>query len=257
METFSTKLLLCAAVLATASCHQRGRLNPPRFSHAATPSQQQPPASSATGSDQQQQPADPNAPADDSVLTIRVPTNEVNVVFTVTDKHGRRVTDLKQGDFSVVDDNKPPQEIRSFHAETNLPLQVGLLIDASNSVRDRFKFDRNRAIEFLNQTIHPRPTMHSSSDSMSPQKSRRTLPTIRRNSHTAFTNCGPAAARRLYDAIYFACRDKLLKTAKGTPVRRAIILLTMEKTTKATSPAKKRSKWHSVPKPSFIRSART
>ena len=59
-------------------------------------------------------------------------------MFTVTDKHGKRVTDLKQSDFRVVDDNKPPEEIRSFHAETNLPLQVGLLIDASNSVRDRF-----------------------------------------------------------------------------------------------------------------------
>ena len=44
------------------------------------------------------------------------------------------------------------------HAETNLPLQVGLLIDASNSVRDRFKFEQESAIEFLNQTIHPQHT---------------------------------------------------------------------------------------------------
>ena len=84
---------------------------------------------------------------------IRVGINEVNVVFTVTDKHGKHVTDLKQADSSFVDDNKPAAEIRSFHAETNLPLQVGLLIDASNSVRDRFKFEQESAIEFLNQTI--------------------------------------------------------------------------------------------------------
>ena len=32
---------------------------------------------------------------------IRVGTNEVNVVFTVTDKHGKRVTDLKQADFRI------------------------------------------------------------------------------------------------------------------------------------------------------------
>ncbi len=87
--------------------------------------------------------------------TIKTGTNEVNVVFTVTDKKGHRITDLKQNDFRIVDDNKPPEEIRSFHAETNLPLQVGLLIDASNSVRDRFKFEQESAIEFLNQTIHP------------------------------------------------------------------------------------------------------
>jgi len=85
-----------------------------------------------------------------------VGTNEVNVVFTVTDKHGKRVTDLKQADFHFVDDNRPVADIRSFHAETNLPLQVGLLIDASASVRDRFKFEQESAIEFLNQTVRKR-----------------------------------------------------------------------------------------------------
>ena len=58
------------------------------------------------------------------------------------------------------------QEIRSFSAETNLPLQVGLLIDASNSVRDRFKFEQESAIEFLNQTIHPSKDRPSWSASM-------------------------------------------------------------------------------------------
>ena len=33
---------------------------------------------------------------------------------------------------------------------------MGLLIDASNSVRDRFKFEQESAIEFLNQTVRPR-----------------------------------------------------------------------------------------------------
>src|SRR5580693_5812826 len=91
--------------------------------------------------------------ADSDIPRIRVGINEVNVVFTVTDKHGKRVTDLKQGDFQFVDDNKPAVEIRSFHAEANLPLQVGLLIDASNSVRDRFKFEQESAIECMNQTM--------------------------------------------------------------------------------------------------------
>jgi len=92
-------------------------------------------------------------PDNGDIPRIRIGTNEVNVVFTVTDKHGKRVTDLKQADFHIVDDSKPAAEIRSFHAETNLPMQVGLLIGASNSVRDRFKFEQESAIEFLNQTI--------------------------------------------------------------------------------------------------------
>ena len=78
--------------------------------------------------------------------------DEVNVVFTVTDKRGHFVKDLTQNDFKVLDDNKPAT-IRFFGRETNLPLRVGLLIDASNSVRDRFKFEQEAAIEFLNQII--------------------------------------------------------------------------------------------------------
>src|ERR1700719_3070467 len=92
-----------------------------------------PNANSATGSSQSD---------DESLTTIRHTVNEVNVVFTVTDRHGHYVKDLKKENFKVVDDNKPAAEIRSFHTETNLPLEVGLLVDASNSVRDRFKFEQ-------------------------------------------------------------------------------------------------------------------
>ena len=102
-----------------------------------------------------QKPSDPLITDDQALPTIHTRADETNVVFTVMDKKGRHITDLKQNDFRVVDDNKPPDQIRSFQAETNLPLQVGLLIDASNSVRDRFKFEQESAVEFLNQTIHP------------------------------------------------------------------------------------------------------
>ena len=156
---------------------------------------------------------------------IRVGTNEVNVVFTVTDKHGRRVTDLKQADFRIVDDSKPPTEIRSFHAETNLPLQVGLLIDASSSVRDRFKFEQESAIEFLNQTVRkrydlafvvgfdatPEVTQNFTDDT---EKLGRGVRELR-----------PGGGTAMYDAIYYACRDKLLKQPQNGPTRRAIILL--------------------------------
>jgi Ca-activated chloride channel family protein len=156
---------------------------------------------------------------------IVVGTNEVNVVFTVTDKHGKLVTDLKQKDFQIVDDNKPAVEIRSFHAETNLPLQVGLLIDASNSVRDRFKFEQESAIEFLNQTVRrgydqamvigfdvtPEVTQDFTDDTEKLGKGVREL--------------RPGGGTALFDALYYACRDKLLKQGRAGPTRRAIILL--------------------------------
>src|SRR5438034_11080120 len=43
---------------------------------------------------------------EDAATTIRVPVNEVNVIFTVTDKHGRYVKNLKKSDFNVVDDSR-------------------------------------------------------------------------------------------------------------------------------------------------------
>jgi Ca-activated chloride channel family protein len=180
---------------------------------------------SGTPSAQQQKPADPNAAPDDSLATIVVRPNEVNVVFTVTDKHGKRVTDLKQGDFHVLDDNKAPEAIRAFHAETNLPLEVGLLIDASNSVRDRFKFEQESAIEFLNQTIRPRfDEAFVVGFDVTPEVTQDFTDNTEALAHGVH-ELRPGGGTALYDALYFACRDKLLKSPKSVTVRRAIILL--------------------------------
>src|SRR6185369_1783076 len=65
---------------------------------------------------------------DDPTATITKTVNEVNVVFTVTDRHGHYVKNLAKSDFSVIDDSRPADQIRSFHNETELPLQVGLLV---------------------------------------------------------------------------------------------------------------------------------
>lgn len=93
------------------------------------------------------------AEQDASGFTLRAAANEVHLVFTVSDKHGHYINNLKQNDFEILDDRKPPEQILSFHSETDLPLQVGLLIDTSQSVRARFRFEQEAATEFLNQTI--------------------------------------------------------------------------------------------------------
>jgi VWFA-related protein len=196
---------------------------PPAASQAAASSTATNPSSTAP--DQPPKPADHTTPSDESPLTIKIPSNEVNVVFTVTDKHGKRITDMKQSDFRVVDDNKPPEEIRSFHAETNLPLQVGLLIDASNSVRDRFKFEQESAIEFLNQTVRPGYDLaFVVGFDVTPEVTQDFTDNTEALAH-GVRELRPGGGTALYDALYFACRDKLLKAPKATPVRRAIILL--------------------------------
>jgi VWFA-related protein len=219
--------LVLLLLLAGSTTGQSAAPTSPASTASSTtaPQQEQAPATAAPGQDQKPA-ADPNAPTgDDALTTIRATTNEVNVVFTVTDKHGRRITDLKQNDFRVLDDNKPPQEIRSFHAETNLPLQVGLLIDASNSVRDRFKFEQESAIEFLNQTIHPRKDQaFVVGFDVTPEVTQDFTDNTELLAHGVH-DLRPGGGTALYDAIYYACREKLLKGPKSTTVRRAIILL--------------------------------
>jgi VWFA-related protein len=162
---------------------------------------------------------------DDSLATIRHTVNEVNVVFTVTDKHGHYVKDLKKEDFKVVDDARPAEEVRSFHAEANLPLEVGLLVDASNSVRDRFKFEQEAAIEFLNQTIRPKSDKaFVIGFDVTPEVTQDFTDNTEKLS-TGVRSLRPGGGTALYDALYFASRDKLLKADHVGPVRRAIILL--------------------------------
>src|SRR5215469_2834490 len=131
MHTVVLLLIFCFTCLFSAAQAQPQAGNP-----SAQPQQQAP-----TTTDQ--------VPA----ATITRSVDVVNVVFTVTNDDGKFVKDLSWNQFRVLDNNKPPQEITSFEAQTNLPLRVGLLIDASNSIRERFKFEQQAATEFLQQTV--------------------------------------------------------------------------------------------------------
>ena len=191
---------------------------------------QAPPAPASAEEKPAQQPSaastqEQTRPAESEIPKIRTTSNEVNVVFTVTDKHGRHITDLKQTDFRVVDDKKPVEEVRSFHNETNLPLQVGLLIDASNSVRDRFKFEQQAAIEFLNQTVRPRYDLAAvigfdDTPDVTQDFTDNTEALAR-----GVRELRPGGGTALFDALFYTCRDKLMKVPQTGPTRRAIILV--------------------------------
>jgi len=165
------------------------------------------------------------APVEEPAATIRTFVNEVNVVFTVTDKHGHYVRDLKKSDFSVLDDNRPANEIRSFHSESDLPLQVGLLVDASNSVRDRFKFEQEAAIEFLNQTVRPKSDEAFVVGFDSTPEVTQDFTNDTEALSRGVRDLRPGGGTAMFDALYYACRDKLMKHSRSGPVRRAVILL--------------------------------
>lgn len=192
----------------------------------AAPPSDSPAAKSGPGQpDAQPKPEQDSTSPDEAAATITKTVNEVNVVFTVTDKRGRYVRNLAKRDFTVLDDNKPAEQIRSFHNESDLPLQVGLLVDASNSVRDRFKFEQESAIEFLNQTVRPRyDKAFVVGFDVTPEVTQDFTDNTEALSR-GVRALRPGGGTAMYDALYFASRDKLLKEEQAGPVRRAIILL--------------------------------
>jgi VWFA-related protein len=190
-----------------------------------TAAQTQPAASAPQANNATAAPKNPSTDDVPAGGTIHTIVEEVNVVFTVTDKHGKFVKDLKQREFKILDDNRAPREVKSFESETNLPLRVGLLIDASNSIRDRFLFEQQAATEFLLATIRPQTdkAFVLAFDE---------VPTVEQD----FTNdlgrlargvkgIRPGGGTAMWDAVYYACRDKLMKERTDGTVRRAIVLV--------------------------------
>src|SRR5271154_3788534 len=80
--------------------------------------------------------------------TIRIPVNLVDVLFTVLNRRNKLVPDLEKKDFRILDGNAP-QEFRYFSKQSDLPLRIGMLMDTSNSIRDRLKFEQDAANNFL------------------------------------------------------------------------------------------------------------
>ena len=159
------------------------------------------------------------------LLTIRKQVDEVNVVFTATNGHGKFVRDLSQSDFRVLDNNQPPQSILDFRRETNLPLRVGLLVDDSGSVKSRFAFEQNAAIGFLKQVVRPKTDRAFVIGFNSHSKLMKDFTDNSSQLSSAINNLRAGGGTALYDAIYLACKEKLLHTGDQRPVRRAIIVL--------------------------------
>ena len=110
----------------------------------ATPAVQQPATPPAPSSDQEPELATPGD--EEGTYTLKTNVNEVNLTFTVTDHHGHFINNLQQQDFALLDDQRAPAQVYSFTQQTNQPLRVGLVIDASTSIRARFKLDRKSVV---------------------------------------------------------------------------------------------------------------
>ena len=185
-----------------------------------------PPSGSKPQAQEASAPGAGNGKADDpDVTTIRKKVEEVNVIFTVTDKHGKFVRNLKEQDFHFLDDKKPPEALKDFRSESDLPLRVGLLIDSSNSIAMRFRFEQEAATEFLSQIVRPKSDLAFVIGFDTTAELTQDFTDDTEKLSKGIHILRPGGGTALYDAVYFACRDKLAKAPVTGPVRRAIILI--------------------------------
>jgi Ca-activated chloride channel homolog len=188
----------------------------------------------ASSSAQQPNPPAPPPPAaqepiQQSQTVIPVRVNLVDVLFTVLDRRNKLVPSLEKQDFKVLDDNVG-QEIRYFSRQSDLPLRIGMLLDTSNSIRDRIKFEQDAANNFLFSVLRRgKDEAFLMTFDDEPQVIQAFTPdTGRLRDQILRTRAGGGTA--VYDAIYQACEQELSHPPRPPGdqpdvVRRVMILI--------------------------------
>lgn len=197
----STRILLTLLLITVAASAQTAA--------PATPAPQQP-----------QQPV--QQPDEPFLLNVRA--NLVNLVFTVTDKAGRFKKDLHRQDFGLLDNGRPPAEVISFSQQTNLPLRIGIMLDTSSSIRTRFKFEQDSAVDFFLELLKPQDRAFVEGFDVE------TNLTQDYTSNIDLLNTGihklrPGGGTALFDALYHTCQLQMLSLHESTEVRKVIILV--------------------------------
>jgi VWFA-related protein len=150
----------------------------------------------------------------------------VDVPVTAINKRGQQVIDLNKDDFQILEDGVP-QTILEFERETRIPLQIGLILDTSNSARRQLPYEKDAASEFAYETLRAGST-----------KNRVFLQTYDATSsiiqdytsdpdilNEKIQNLKSGGGKALFDAIYTACRDKMRKSGPAFESRRVLVLL--------------------------------
>jgi VWFA-related protein len=195
-------------------------LVPAGLSQAAAPATPAPaPASAAAPASNP-----PTAMQDETAPTLKVNANEVNLIFTVTDKKGHFITGLNQSSFGLLDDGRPPVAVLNFTQQTNLPLRVGIMLDTSSSIRQRFQFEQDAAVEFLMQILHRNDRAFVEGFDIQvdvAQEFTNNLDLLSQGIH----KLRPGGGTAMYDALYKTCKDQMLTLRETGAVRKALILV--------------------------------
>jgi VWFA-related protein len=158
-----------------------------------------------------------------SQWSIKKQVNEVNVFF-VASQGGQFIRDLSKDEVTVRDDNKPPTAMLGFGTEKELPLRIALLIDTSDSLNSRFRFEQDAATRFLHQTLSriddQALVMGFSDDQKLMQDFTHDSDLLAHGVEQLKLGGGTA----LYDAVNSSCR-KLLQHQEQDSVARVLVIL--------------------------------
>ena len=191
-----------------------------------------------------QQPAPPSGASqqqDQSMSTLQVNVNVVNLFFNVKDKHGTLIPNLTRNDFNVYEDGRQ-QTIKYFAAESDQPLTLGILIDSSVSQERVLPMEKEVGAAFLKEVLRPKDEAFVISFDVNVdllQDFTNSAGTLRTALNQAKINggggcggipgigqgpvpCGNPKGTLLYDAVYLASHDKLASEVG----RKAMIILT-------------------------------
>jgi VWFA-related protein len=189
-------------------------------------------------------------PSSGQPVTLKVQAREVLLPVTVRDKKGALVTSLKISDFTLTEDGRP-QTIKNFTRESTLPFRLGLLVDTSRSTSGAMENERkaaekfvdtmlpeessnpsnqaflihfDREVELLEDFTASRDKLHHELDEMGPTPREHNDSQGPETSGDDRDRSGQGAGRsghggtQLYDAIYLASGDDLMKPKDGRKV---------------------------------------
>ncbi len=171
----------------------------------------------------------PTAPAPDQQATdqpflLTTRANLVNLVFTVTDKDGHFRKDLRRENFGLLDNGRPPAEVIGFTQQTNLPLRIGIMLDTSSSIRTRFKFEQDSALDFFLELLKPGDRAFVEGfdiDVALTQDYTANIDLL----NQGIRKLRPGGGTALYDSLYKTCQAQMLTLREKTDVRKVIILV--------------------------------
>ena len=162
-------------------------------------------------------------PHADSGATFRVSADEVSVLFAAT-YHGKSVTDLAASDVDIRDEGQPPRAILGFRSESQLPLRLGLLVDTSESVQERFSFELQAAAQFLRKVVeNPDDLAFVVGFNSSVLLVQDFTADTKLISH-AVNELAPRGDTAVWDAVAFAA-DKLASHPESQPVARILVVI--------------------------------